>query len=143
MEELKAKMKTYIHQLESGEIKSKQIKLLAYIKENPTLDFDNPLTDILTMKRRLGMAHQSLTASLSNIEDLGLVKVIGQFEVESPTKSKSTYSIYQFVSSPLEREKLIKRRLEDKYSLWVSAGIRNFKHLLPTEVLFHLTYESK
>ena len=32
---LKAKMKTFIAQLKSGEIKSKQLKCLNYIKEHP------------------------------------------------------------------------------------------------------------
>jgi hypothetical protein len=34
MKQLKARIKTWIIQLESGEIKSKQLKILSYIKNN-------------------------------------------------------------------------------------------------------------
>ena len=130
---MKAKVKTWLYQLDSGNIKSKTLKILHYIKNNPTTDLNNPTTDKLTMEWKLGIVHQSLTGCLSNLEDGGLIKVIGQIQ-----KNHNHYSIFQFVYDTKEQEELIKEREFEKYNLWIKSGINNFNDYLPLNVLNEL-----
>jgi len=129
MENLRANAKTWIAQLESGEIKSKKMKVLDYIRKNPTTNIKKPKTDIRTMCNKLGMVHQSLTSSLSNLEDVGLVKVIGIIEDD-----KKYYSIYEFVKNQKERDKLMEVRYKRKFQNWVKRA-DNFEVFIPKDLL--------
>ena len=129
MKQLKARIKTWIIQLESGEIKSKQLKILSYIKNNPTTDYTKPKTDIRTMCEKLGIVHQSLTSCISLLEDGGLVKVVGQIE-----KRSKYYSIYEFVYDDKERNKLMKSRHNEKFHAWLKLA-DNYSELIPEDLL--------
>lgn len=132
MKQLKARIKTWIIQLESGEIKSKQLKILSYIKNNPTTDYTKPKTDIRTMCEKLGIVHQSLTSCISLLEDGGLVKVVGQIE-----KRSKYYSIYEFVYDDKERNKLMKSRHNEKFNAWLKLA-DNYSELIPEDLLEQL-----
>jgi hypothetical protein len=129
MKQLKARIKTWIIQLESGEIKSKQLKILNYIKNNPTTDYTKPKTDIRTMCEKLGIVHQSLTSCISLLEDGGLVKVVGQIE-----KRSKYYSIYEFVYDQDERDKLMYSRHNEKFHAWLKLA-DNYSDLIPEDLL--------
>ena len=129
MENLRANAKTWIAQLLSGEIKSKKIKILEYIKKNPTTNIKKPKTDIRTMCHKLGMVHQSLTSSISNLEDCGLIKVIGEIE-----DGGKYYSIYEYVKNDKEREKLMEARYKRKFQIWVKKADK-YEGLIPKDLL--------
>jgi len=129
MKQLKARIKTWIIQLESGEIKSKQLKILSYIKNNPTTDYTKPKTDIRTMCEKLGIVHQSLTSCISLLEDGGLVKVVGQIE-----KRSKYYSIYEFVYDQDERDKLMYSRHNEKFHAWLKLA-DNYSDFIPEDLL--------
>jgi len=132
MKQLKARIKTWIIQLESGEIKSKQLKILNYIKNNPTTDYTKPKTDIRTMCEKLGIVHQSLTSCISYLEDGGLVKVVGQIE-----KRSKHYSIYEFVYDQNERDKLMYSRHKEKFNSWIKLA-DNYSDFIPEDLLEEL-----
>ena len=132
MENLRAKTRTWIAQLHSGEIKSKKLKVLDYIRKNPTTNIKKPKTDIRTMCHKLGMVHQSLTSSLSNLEDCGLVKVIGIIDDD-----KKHYSIYEFVKNDKEREKLMEARFKRKFQTWVKKA-DTYEGLIPKNLLIEI-----
>ena len=129
MESLKAKTKTWIAQLESGKIESKKTKILDYIKKNPTTNLKKPKTDIRTMCQKLGMVHQSLTSSLSNLEDMGLIQVVGIIEDHS-----KYYSIFKYVKDEDEREKLMEARYKRKFQIWVKKADK-YEGLIPKDLL--------
>lgn len=129
MQNLRANAKTWIAQLQSGEIKTKKMKVLDYIRKNPTTNMKKPKTDIRTMCFKLGMVHQSLTSSLSNLEDVGLIKVVGEIQVLN-----KYYSIYEFVKNEKEREKLMEARFKRKFQTWVKKADK-YEGLIPTNLL--------
>jgi hypothetical protein len=129
MEKLRANAKTWIAQLESGEIKSKKMKVLNYIRKNPTTNLQKPKTDIRTMCHKLDMVHQSLTSSLSNLEDAGLVKVIGDIQ-----DGNKHYSIYEYVKDEKERLKLMEVRFKRKFQIWVKKAER-YESIIPKDLL--------
>jgi DNA-binding transcriptional ArsR family regulator len=129
MEKLRANAKTWIAQLESGEIKSKKMKVLNYIRKNPTTNLKKPKTDIRTMCHKLDMVHQSLTSSLSNLEDVGLVKVIGDIQ-----DGNKHYSIYEYVKDEKERLKLMEVRFKRKFQIWVKKAER-YESIIPKDLL--------
>jgi len=129
MENLRAKTKTWIAQLQSGKIESNKIKVLQYIKRNPTTNIKKPKTDIRTMCQKLGMVHQSLTSSLSNLEDMGLITVIGIIEDNS-----KYYSIFKYVDDEVEREKLMEARYKRKFQTWVKKADK-YEGLIPKDLL--------
>jgi DNA-binding transcriptional ArsR family regulator len=129
MEKLRANAKTWIAQLESGEIKSKKMKVLNYIRKNPTTNLKKPKTDIRTMCHKLDMVHQSLTSSLSNLEDAGLVKVIGDIQ-----DGNKHYSIYEYVKDEKERLKLMEVRFKRKFQIWVRKAER-YESIIPKDLL--------
>jgi DNA-binding transcriptional ArsR family regulator len=130
----KAKMKTFINQLLSGNIKTKQEICLKYIKDNSPIS-SNAMTDIITMKRELNMAHQSLTGALSVLEDCGLIKVVGEKTYKEI--KNSSYSIYEFVDAEEERMLLIEQRHMDKFLMWLS-NVENYQEFLPQEITSYL-----
>ena len=151
MKEQSAKMKTYLDNLISGNIKTKQLRLLEYIFNYTAGTFGTSADEfivlkgdpkdwltIVTMKRDLQMPHQSLTASLSALEDLGLVKVMGQVVEEKNVKS--TYSIFTFVKDLDERQRLIEERIKEKYLNWANYGLKHFKFMIPPKISFELDW---
>lgn len=133
--DIKAKLKTFLENMLNGNIKSKQMKVLNHIKQNKPIGREIK-TDIISMKKILAISHQSLTASLSVLEDCGLVKVIGQLTYDHITGS--TYSIYQYVEDETEREYLANARHYEKFKMWIATGVKQYDMLIPHNVINEL-----
>lgn len=116
--DLSAKAETYLLQLENGNIKSNAVKVLNHIKTNVPRDTN-------TIRAELRLTHQTLTATLSNLLDMGLIKIIGKKRRED-----SVYSIFQYVSSAGERLELRKARKRKKYEGLVKRLKTEFKEFL-------------
>lgn len=115
--------------MESGELKSKTIKVLKYIKENPATDIDK-------IRQDLNMAHQTVTAIVSNIMDEGMVKFLGVREKEG-----AFYSVLKYVDSQFEQAVLKEARLKEKFRLWIQKGLDDYRGLMSTPLLMSLTLE--
>lgn len=100
---MKPKVKTWLNQIESGMITSNTTKILNYIMNH------NGCT-ILNMREDLVCSHQTLTAIISSLMDEGLVKAIGEIEVDS-----SQYSRMFFVSDPVDRIIQMNKRAKEKF----------------------------
>ena len=112
--EQSAKFKAFLSQLDSGNIDNRMVQILGHIKTNPNINTDE-------LRDQLRMAHQSLTSALSNLLDLGVVKVVGQTESEN-----LTYSQYLYVEDEDEIIKNQKLRQKKKFNQWVKRGLRDF-----------------
>jgi DNA-binding transcriptional ArsR family regulator len=122
-----AKRETYLHQIESGKIRSKTVRVLYHLQKmeaHPGL----VTTDI--MRDVLGYSHQTLTAILSSLQDAGLIKIIGTVRSD-----RGVYSSWKYVSDVDERERLAELRHQEKYNLWLKRGVEEFHDLLPHHVL--------
>ena len=95
---MKPKVKTWFNQIESGMITSNTTKILNYIMNH------NGCT-ILNMRRDLLCSHQTMTAIISILMDEGLVKAIGEIEVDG-----SHYSKFCYLFSDVDRIKQIEKK---------------------------------
>lgn len=133
MNELKAKQKTWIEQLQSGKYETRLIRVLNYIKQKSLASQYAVDTDIRSIGKNLNVVHQSLTATLSNLQDVGLIKVIGQIECDG-----SHLSVFCFVQNEDERNCLMWERYNEKFNNWLKQGVTLFREQLPSKLLFEL-----
>lgn len=124
-----ASVKTWIQQMESGELKSKTIKILKYIK-------DNQFTDIDLIRQELSISHQSVTAIVSNLMDEGMVDFVGERQ-----RDGTTYSVLKYIDSQFQQAILKERRIKEKYRLWLEKGLTDYRHLMSTPLIMSLTME--
>lgn len=82
------------------------------------------------------MAHQTATAIISNLLDIGIIKIVGETKVKN-----STYSNYLFVEDFREQNKLEKARHLAKFKIWMEHGLANFKDDMTNTFLTYLTSE--
>lgn len=122
-----AKTKTWITQLENGDIDNKTILILKHIKENPGIDTDQ-------LRDQLKMAHQSLTACITNLLDCGVVEIKGENNNES-----ATYSRYWYVELPNEIILNQKKRAREKFDKWVKRGLKDFAMYMDEETMNKLS----
>ena len=71
----KARIKTYMLALQNGDVRGNQMEVLDFI-------YRNPGTTVHEMRTALSMAHQSLTPSVSNLLDCGLIREVGQVRIK-------------------------------------------------------------
>jgi DNA-binding transcriptional ArsR family regulator len=142
---MKAKVKTWINNVENGMIKTTTDRVLFEIYLSTRQSITHPVdlfnfidhgsgsvtTDQLRTK--LDLKHQTLTAILSQLQDEGIVKVVGEHE-----QGDSVYSKWAFVYSEYEREQLIEERKAEKFRQWIDRGLNEFWDRLPLEVKIHL-----
>ena len=131
---MKPKVKTWLRNVENGNIRNFTEKILAKIKEE-TPDENGYYKDLFNglnakgisthqLRDRTGISHQSLTAILSSLTDEGLIKAIGEHKIND-----STYSIYMFVHDLEYRKRLIQKRKEEKYVQWLKRADDYFEFM--------------
>lgn len=119
---MKAKVKTWLRNVENGNINGKTEKVLSYIKNHSV---NEPNT--YELRINLNMAHQTLTSIVSQLQDEGLVKAIDQIEIKG-----NWYTVYQFVEDQRERDFFIQYREKEKVMTWLKQGIVRFgEHCTP------------
>ena len=126
----KVSIENYISMMESGEITNKIVRVLHYIKHNPN-------SDIVQMKQDLGMLHQSLTASVSMLQDEGYIEVTGE-----RLHRDRAYSTFLFVENREKQTKLRIERLKYKFGIWVSRGLTDYKDLMSSQLVMALSLEN-
>jgi len=110
-----AKRETYMENLKMGVIKTKTMQILNFVKDNPNCNTDN-------IRVGLSIPHQTATAIISNLLDMGLIKIVGETKVKN-----STYSNYLFVEDYREQDKIARARHLAKFQIWMEHGLSNFK----------------
>ena len=116
---ISAKTQTLMRNLESGLIKNNTDKILKLIFQYNDVGIN---TDEL---RNHKFAHQTLTSALSNLLDVGLIKIVAIQKVR-----KNVYSVYKYVCDLDERKELVKQRNSDKLNRWFNKGLSEHKEFL-------------
>ena len=127
-ENRKAKIKTYMMQLQNGNIRGNQMECLDYI-------YKNQGATVHEMRTALAMAHQSLTPSISLLLDCGLIREIGQVKIKD-----SFYSQYEFEPDAGNQDILAKERLDEKFKQWMERG-KDFMELMHSRLIYELGYK--
>jgi hypothetical protein len=115
---MEARIKTFLKQLENGNIANKSVAVLKLIRDTPKISTD-ALRDVS------GFPHQTLTAIVSNLLDDGVIQVCGEVEVGDSNYSK--YIFVEDVDTILGNQR--KRRLV-KYKYWLKRGAEEFDMFL-------------
>lgn len=110
---MKAKVKTWLANIENGNIHSKTEIILNYIIRET--EFGG--ADIHSMRNELGIAHQTMTAIISILQDHGVVKVVDIIE-----HMNNHYSVFKYVDDPKERNYLSADREREKVLNWLKQG---------------------
>lgn len=118
----KAKRETYVKQVESGNLNSQTIRVLHYIRYNPLCDTDE-------LRTKLEMAHQSVTAVISNLLDIGLITIVGETK-----KRDNIYSMYRYVHEPHLQEQCATERKKEKFKQWIRQGKETYGDLLTEDM---------
>jgi len=113
---MKAKLKTYLTNLDNGLIKTKTdiVLQLIYYKPNITIH------EI----RQMGVSHQSATGVISALMDEGVVFVSGEVKIKN-----RYYSMLQFEKDLLMRKVRAQNRLYERYNNWL-ANMQEFASII-------------
>jgi DNA-binding MarR family transcriptional regulator len=128
---MKPKVKTWLKQLNEGVIKSKTTQIIFEIHKHTYKGKGH--TTIEELRKELNMAHQTLTAIVSNIQDEGLIVTYGEITNEQG-------SVFQKIryARPEERDNLVRARRLEKLSQWIKRGREEFNDLLPQSTIQEL-----
>lgn len=120
---------TWVTLMETGDLQNYTIKVLRFIK-------DNPNTDIERMRNELDLPHQTISSRVSELMDEGLVEISG----ERSNDKGNSYSLVKFVEGTFRQNQVKEQRLRHKYMSWVNKGMREFKDVMPSQLLMELSY---
>jgi hypothetical protein len=123
-----AKRETYLKNLETGLIHTKTMKVLNYIRSYEL----SSICNTYDMRQCLNMPHQTLTAIISNLLDLGSIRISEEIK-----KGNNTYSSYRFVPNIEDQIRIANERKKEKFENWLKQGVSEYSELM-TEVMFNL-----
>lgn len=128
---MKPKVKTWLKQLNQGVIKSKTTRIIYEINKHSYNG--KGYTTIDELRTDLKMAHQTLTAIVSSIQDEGLIVTFGEVTNEQG-------SVFQKIryARPEERDDLVRARRIEKLAQWIKRGKEEFNDLLPASMIQEL-----
>lgn len=119
---MKPKIKALINQVNSGQLTSDLSRILHHIKLHP-------YTTLPEVKRKLSISHQTASARISDLLDLGVIEEKGS---KKTAKSSHTYFKYQpDISIQIINSK---KRKKEKYNYWVKKGLIQFKEFMNPEL---------
>jgi hypothetical protein len=127
---MKAKVKNWLKQLNNGIVIENTTKVIYQI-HTQTLNGIG-YTTVYDLRNDLNIAHQTLTSILSMIQDEGIIKCIGEVEINKCHYSKLVYS------DKIERENLILIRRKEKLSQWIKRGKKEWLDLMPESLINEL-----
>jgi hypothetical protein len=141
---MKPKVKTWLRNIENGNIRNNTEKILSYVKANTPEKgatypegFELKGIDTYVLRQVTGISHQSLTAILSVLNDEGLVRPIGETEIHS-----SHYSIWAFVYDLEYRKRVQHQRMQDRYIKWLKKA-DEFMDLMGHSTVKMICYEQQ
>lgn len=109
----KASAETFLLQMKSGKPRGDKERIFTFIKRHPGVTKD----DII---RELKISHQTATARLSDLFDLGIVEVVA-----TQTLISSQLSVLRVQTNLQAARVNAKNRFNDKRKKWIKAGERN------------------
>jgi len=118
-----AKAENWIKNLQNGNIKSKTMQVIKFIKDNPKCNLE-------IIRDKTGLPHQTVTGCLSRVMDEGLVKFVGKIE-----STNNVYSLLEYVTDMSELYRLKNQRDKEKMVRWANNGINKFKPMLSSATI--------
>ena len=129
---MKAKVKSWLRNIESGKLSNFTEAVLKAVKDNTS---EQQGISTYELREKMGLAHQTLTSRLSELNDEGLIKVTGQVEIKN-----RTYSVYTYISNSEEIPLIVLLRRQEKYIQWLKKA-ESFMDLMGVETLERIQYE--
>ena len=109
---------------------TKTEQVLKQIKEGPKHG-----TTIYHLRKALDMPHQTITARLCELLDLGLVVEVGE-----RTENDTSFTVYRFVEDQEDQEFFSRLRQSQKFKKWLKQG-EKFRDLMSYELIKELQHE--
>lgn len=107
-----AKIQTWLSQIETGHIECTQAVCIYYISMHPGVT-------LYELREALNIPHQTLTAAISKLMDVGAVAYQG---LKRQGAKMNPYSQLIYVSNKADREKLRAQRDDDKFNAWLKQA---------------------
>lgn len=117
-----ASIKSFLHQINSGKRDSHQMAIYKYIKRNPK-------STIAEMDFHTSISYSTLTARVSDLLDMGIIKIVGDLETKV-----GVYSKLQIVTDENEQNKLFKERKKSKRVKAIMHLLNNHENQLTEEL---------
>jgi hypothetical protein len=122
-----AKAITFKRQLASGKVNTNKLIVANAIRTNYGID-------TAKLRNTLKMSHQSLTGTISNLLDLGVIEIVGTTEYD-----ELIYSKYKFVDDENRIKENQTIRLMCHYIDWQRRGLKDFTQFLDEATIDFLT----
>ena len=123
---MQPKIKNLLNQIATGKIRTNEAKILNFI-----IEWDG--SNLVTMRDRLNMPHQTLTSRLSCLEDLGVI-------YKSGTINKGSHSQWMFEPDEIKQEQNAIDREKRMFDAWKKQGILKYDRFMNDEMITFLTY---
>ena len=126
----KASKETFLAELYAGNLERNGTYLLHYLMTEGRKGL-HELRDELTIP------HQSLTGTLSDLHDCGLVDIVDTVRIEIDGRNRS-FSVYEFVNDEKRQEEIIRQRKKERAEKWLNVYKKNkseLKELLNIKIM--------
>lgn len=103
---MKPKIQALLDQIHSGKMQTSKAWILNYIMRHPG-------SNKVQIEKALRLPHQTVTARLSDLEDIGLIEA----------KGDGQYSNFYFISDPQGQKLHRAKRAAEKLEAWAKKGM--------------------
>jgi predicted ArsR family transcriptional regulator len=118
-----ASIETYVQKLTDGSIKTNKGKVFRIIESK----FSNSLVQIAY---HLNLPEKSISGRLTELYDEGVISIKGTYK----TAGNTTASYYIAETDPIQIEKNILDRRQEKYETWIKSGLNRFDDLMMSQL---------
>lgn len=122
------KVSNWLNQIRLGKTKSNATKVIDYVYRKQWEG-----TNVHELRNELGMAHQTLTGTLSSIMDEGLIIAVGEVTING-----NTYSRLFIQVDPSDIARARYNRQREKFLDWCERGMKDFDTVIPPIVKMQL-----
>lgn len=115
---MKPKIQALLKQIHSGKRLSDKARVMEFVMKHP-------YCSTVDVQVKLNMVHQTASARVSDLMDMGVIEDVAKKET-----STSTFSILKYQSNPDKQDENAKRRKLEKYKNWLANGLNNFNEFI-------------
>lgn len=119
---MRASIEALLNQINSGKMECDAARVLNHIK-------NYPYSTSSEIERKLNMLHQTTSARLTNLLDIGIIEERGN---RKTSRSKETY--FKFQPDPAKQKRNAAKRKAEKFQKWIKKGIGQFGEIIQPEV---------
>lgn len=119
---MKPRVKALLKQINSGQLQTDMARILSHIKMHP-------FTTLPEVKRKLALSHQTASARISDLLDMGLIEEKGEKK-----NNIGTYTYFKFQPNISIQLLNAETRRKEKYKHWVKKGLTKFNDFINPEL---------